>query len=361
MSVIRPASRFHKKRLLGPFLKALFSKILFDELRYLRSTKNLTLMTFWLALKETLLVKVTQRDLERFLQKHPVDIVYSYWNNASSYAACEVKRKGSIGKVVTRAHGADLYEERRQLGYMPLKRQYVNDFDKIFCLSPAAKEYFLNRYGGAECTMVISSLGVPLPATLSAPSNPPSAHIVSLSYCVPVKRIDKIMEAVGRFSDSNPDKHVTWTHIGAGQLFHALKTQADIFSERHSNLTCRFLGDIPNEKVKRFFLDNRIDVFVNCSESEGVPVSIMEAMSCGVPAVAPDVGSVSSLVFEASGYLMSQSPDAQELADVLSAFFEAPEHSRKAMRIAARKHIEKNYNAGRNYPAFVSEVEQMRG
>ena len=53
---------------------------------------------------------------------------------------------------------------------------------------------------------------------------------------------------------------------------------------------------------------------------------------------------------------MSQSPDAQELADALSEFFHSPDLIKKEMRIAARKHIEENYNADRNYPAFVSEV-----
>lgn len=356
VSVITSGSRSRNKRLLGPFLKAVLSKALFSELRYLRLNKNLTLMTSWLALREMLLVKLAQRQLEKFLKEHHIDIVYSYWNNAISYAACEVRRKGGVSKVVTRAHGGDLYEERRKLNYMPLKRQYVDDFDKVFCLSSAAKAYFLNRYGAAEGAMAISSLGVPLPDALAAPSVPPFVHILSLSYCVPVKRIDKIMDAVQRFSESNPDKDITWTHIGAGQLFQTLKNQAEALSEQHINLTCRFLGHIPNEQVKRFFLDNRVDVFVNCSESEGVPVSIMEAMSCGVPTIAPDVGSVSSLVSTSRGYLMSQSPDAQELADALSEFFHSPDLIKKEMRIAARKHIEENYNADRNYPAFVSEV-----
>lgn len=359
VSVITSGNSYRNKRLFGPFLKALFSKILFHELHYLYSNNNLTLTSSWLALKEMLLVKLAQRQLEKFLKKHHVDIIYSYWNNAISYAACEVKRKGSVRKIVTRAHGGDLYEERRKLGYMPLKRQYVEDFDKIFCLSSTAKAYFLNRYGAAEGVMAISPLGVPLPSASAVPSTPPSAHIVSLSYCIPLKRIDTIMDAVRRFSESNPEMEITWTHIGAGQLFQKLKNQAETLSEKYSNLTCRFLGDTPNEQVKHFFLDDRVDVFVNCSESEGVPVSIMEAMSCGVPAIAPNVGSVSNLVSGAHGYLMSERPNAQELADALSTFFDAPESARKEMRIAARNHIEKNYNSGHNYPAFIAEVQGM--
>lgn len=357
VSVLIPASGSRKNRLLTPFFKALFSKILFKELRYLGATKSLTPMRAWLALREVLLVKLAQRELERCLKNHHIDVVYSYWNNTSSYAAGELKRKGIIGKVVTRIHGADLYEERRRLSYMPLKRQYVNDFDKVFCLSSAAKAYFLERYGGAERALAISSLGVPVPGTLSVPSDPPSVHIVSLAYCVPVKRIDKIMDGVELFAQSNLDKDITWTHIGAGQLFQRFSEQAEALSRTHSNLTCHFLGDVKNEQVKRFFLDNKVDVLVNCSESEGVPVSIMEAMSCGVPAIAPDVGSISCLVSEDRGCLMSENPDAQELADVLSVFSNAPEPARKLKRIAARRHIEKNYNSALNYPRFISEVE----
>ena len=47
------------------------------------------------------------------------------------------------------------------------------------------------------------------------------------------------------------------------------------------------MGEVENKEAKAFFLNNAVDFFINASESEGVPVSIMEAMSASVPAIAP--------------------------------------------------------------------------
>lgn len=45
-----------------------------------------------------------------------------------------------------------------------------------------------------------------------------------------------------------------------------------------------------NQLVYDFYRNNDVDVFVNLSESEGIPVSIIETISFGVPVVATDVG-----------------------------------------------------------------------
>ena len=47
-----------------------------------------------------------------------------------------------------------------------------------------------------------------------------------------------------------------------------------------------------------------IDLFVNLSTIEGVPVSIMEAQSSGIPVLATDVGSSKEIVDDDNGFLI---------------------------------------------------------
>ncbi len=49
-------------------------------------------------------------------------------------------------------------------------------------------------------------------------------------------------------------------------------------------------GGISNAEVFQFYRDNKVDLFVNASTSEGLPVSIMEAISFGIPSIATNVG-----------------------------------------------------------------------
>lgn len=53
------------------------------------------------------------------------------------------------------------------------------------------------------------------------------------------------------------------------------------------------------------YSEHPVDVFINLSTNEGVPVSIMEAISFDIPIVATDVGGTSEIVTDETGILVS--------------------------------------------------------
>ncbi len=65
-----------------------------------------------------------------------------------------------------------------------------------------------------------------------------------------------------------------------------------------ANLSVTIESDrIDNENVHQFYHDNRVDWFMLMSETEGgVPVSICEAMSHGVPVIAASSGAIPEIV-----------------------------------------------------------------
>jgi glycosyltransferase involved in cell wall biosynthesis len=80
----------------------------------------------------------------------------------------------------------------------------------------------------------------------------------------------------------------------------------------------------------------------------------MEAMSAGIPAVAPDVGGVSTLVSTDCGYLLKPDPSGLDIADGISAVYFNPEVDR--MRIAAKERIARKFNAKINYPSIIHAI-----
>lgn len=86
---------------------------------------------------------------------------------------------------------------------------------------------------------------------------------------------------------------------------------------------------------------HRTDIFTLTSHSEGVPYSLLEAMSCGLPSVCTAVGGVPDIVTEDVGYLVPPNrPDelAERLGRLISDRGLRQRMGKNATEVAAQKH-----------------------
>jgi glycosyltransferase involved in cell wall biosynthesis len=98
-------------------------------------------------------------------------------------------------------------------------------------------------------------------------------------------------------------------------------------------------------------------LFVNLSDSEGLPVAIMEAMSAGVPVVATDVGGTAEIVSSAkSGVLLEPDPAVADISAAIEAFTDMPDAEYSAYAHAAWSTWNLEFNAEVNYSRFVAQV-----
>lgn len=94
-------------------------------------------------------------------------------------------------------HGYDLYENLYEKNYMPYKRQFINKYDAILLLSDSAKQYLVSSFNYDQNKIKIIPLGVFInkDSALNL-TNKNTIKIVSVSNCIQVKRIDKIIDAL---------------------------------------------------------------------------------------------------------------------------------------------------------------------
>lgn len=74
------------------------------------------------------------------------------------------------------------------------------------------------------------------------------------------------------------------------------------------------------------------------SDSEGIPVSIMEAMSFGIPVIARNVGGMSEIVNEENGLLL-ENDDAEDAASKISSLLTDCREKQVSMKRCVKRHM----------------------
>lgn len=140
-----------------------------------------------------------------------------------------------------------------------------------------------------------------------------------------------------------------------GELAEHIKRYAEDKLGIKANIRYQFMGKVSNETVRRFYEIQHIDIFVNCSDCEGLPVSIMEAMAHGIPVLARNVGGNNEIVNDQTGWLLTKE-DPHAIADIISRLAKMNDQEIQEKRKCARDTWEKEFSAENNYNKFYEEI-----
>jgi glycosyltransferase involved in cell wall biosynthesis len=282
-------------------------------------------------------------------------IFYTYWLSPATMGINTAKRKCKLIKIISRAHGGDLYEERHYSDYLPFRYETMN-IDHLFPISMHGLNYIRNRYPFLKAKCTLSYLGVENPGFISQTSSDNTFRLVTCSYVVPVKRIHLIIYALKIIGIKRHEIKIEWTHIGYGPLFQQMKELADELLPK--DILYNFLGFLPTNEVYLYYKNKPIDVFLNVSASEGLPVSIMEAQSCGIPVIATAVGGTPEIVNEKVGILLSPNPTPEEIGSAIEYLIDNSEIA-KQMRYSSIKNWEERFNACKNFSEFINIIKKI--
>ncbi len=302
----------------------------------------------------------TQIWLKDWLRKEsisPSDVVcYTYWFIDITMGLGWAKAELPQLKVVSRVHGYDLYEDLYKP--WPLRLRSISLLDGLFADSDIGTNYLLQEYPQFKRRYETALLGVPDPGALSNPSQDDILRIVSCSTINPIKRLDLLFQGILTAANMRNGQKIEWTHFGGGG------NERQNFIDRVArkfppNAQGFFPGYQTQEHLIKTYLEMPVDVFVNVSSTEGTPVSIMEAISCGIPVIATAVGGNVEIVQERNGFLLSENPTPEEIADALLSVCDNRDTWLKK-RQGSRMVWQERYNETTNFEAFAQALVEIR-
>ena len=260
------------------------------------------------------------------------DICYFYWGVGGNSISYFLKDKA---KFVSRFHGEwDLWEESSD-GYAVLRPKILESLDMKICISERGKKYLERKYDSKN--VIVSRLGSP-DLSIGKKSTDNILRVVTCSSVYPLKRVPLIFDALNKYTQ----KQIEWTHFGGGQDLK--KITEYVMRNAGSHIKVFLKGQVSHNEVLRYYQTNPVDIFINASTNEGIPVSIMEAISFDIPIVATNVGSTAEVVTAETGVLLNPNPTSEEICKAIDVVLNSNLHPRDFWK--------KHYNASVNYSQF---------
>jgi len=290
------------------------------------------------------------RALRRFVRDRELGdaVFYDYWFENSTLALALLRELGAIRTAVSRAHRFDLYDECWEMRRVPFRETKARALDAIFTVSEEGAAYLGARIPGQREKIGVQRLGVSDPGRACPSRTSALPLVVTCARLEGQKCVHLVPEVLARLR-----RPVRWLHLGDGpERARVIEAASRHLGQRDGETSWELLGQVDNREVLDFYANRHVDVFLSLSESEGLPVSMMEAQSFGIPIVARGVGGVPEIVTETTGVLLSPDAKAPEAAEGLRAALESGRFECDSVRAAFRR----RFDASVNYNRFVDSL-----
>jgi len=253
-------------------------------------------------------------EIRRVVRAYGIDIVNAHWAVPSGFIACLACKNVP---VITTLRGSDINMFGKRFFFRRLVKYTLRHSAKLTALSKSLENAAIRLGADSKKIEVIPS-GVDTEMFKPIDKKTIRAglklendfHVVFVGNLIPLKRVDMLVRVCARLSRRYP--HVSLVIVGEGSEHVKLEKLAH--DGNFENV--QFTGSIEYDQMPLYM--NAADVLVLPSESEGLPDVVQEAMACGIPVIASNVGGLPELITDGvNGFLVNNEVELEERLRVL--------------------------------------------
>jgi glycosyltransferase involved in cell wall biosynthesis len=286
------------------------------------------------------------KELKQVIDNGHYDIIHCHTPVGAALtrlAAEDARKKGT--KVFYTAHGFHFYDGAplvNWLTYYPVEKWLATKTDVLITINKEDYHRAKKNFKAGK-VVYVPGVGIDLSRFESKPYireqkrkelgfKKDDLLLLSVGELIERKNHRVVLEAIGKLKKEKFYKNLHYIICGTGVLMDELKElckELDISDHVH------FLGyrnDISD-------ICNASDIFLFMSHQEGLPVALMEAMACGLPAICSKVRGNTDLIEDGKNGLFAEN-NAGDVSQKMEELATSPE-KRQAYGLAAEKTIKK--------------------
>lgn len=259
--------------------------------------------------------------LKKQIEKNRPDVIHAHWIIPQGFVCALMKKIYGVEYVVT-AHGGDIFGLRGKLP-TAIKRFTLRNAKKTTAVSSAIKKEILDKIG-PDLEIEVISMGV------DSDKFHPDAKDNSIKnkYGIGVpfllfvgrlaekKGVGYLIEAMPAVIERYPEAKLLI--IGSGPLEEMLKARVEEMKLENDVV---WVGAVPNAELPKYYAT--ADIFVAPSieaeggDKEGLPVTLMEAMSSGCAVVASDLEGNKDLIEDGKNGFLVRQKNSRDISEMI--------------------------------------------
>ena len=209
---------------------------------------------------------------------------------------------------------------------------------------------FLKNQGCKNVYVIPNGVDTKLFSLCKHPANFNSFNVLYTGRLTKNKGIDILLKIIRCIHEKLSIRDIKFTICGSGQLEDMVKEVA----QNYENVRC--LGFVPPNSLTNIYKEAH--VFIIPSRTEGMPLSLLEAQSCGLPVVGSNIPGVKDVVLNEKTGILTRVGDVKGLVEGIKKYYELWRNSPDEYYSLCKKiraHITKNYD----WAIIIERLENM--
>ena len=175
-------------------------------------------------------------------------------------------------------------------------------------------------------------------------------QLLVVSRLVSQKNIDSIIKAVKVMENEN----IILNIVGDGSEINNLKL---LVKKYELDKKINFIGKIENTKLNEYLKD--ADIFIQASNYEGLPHSILEAMNFEIPILSTDVGGCSVLLNKGErGYIIPMPVSEVEISEGIRTIINDKNEAKSKAKLA-KNYLNQEHNFNTNAEIYHEKIKEV--